>query len=114
MGTKQDKILEFYEWIDEISEKSNCYIKWEDDTEKQIARFHITNPTNMRRIKRNIEYIVNDPRNIEDKAPNDWHKLSHIRKDNNTVYTMDINGKDRMAYIVKDNVIIFSMIGHLE
>jgi Txe/YoeB family toxin of Txe-Axe toxin-antitoxin module len=114
MGTKQDRILEFHEWVDEIARKANCYIDWQDNSRKQIAKYHITNPTNMRRIKRNIEYIVNDPQNFEGKAPNDWHQLSHIRKDSNIVYTMDINGKDRMAYYVKDNVIIFSMIGHLD
>jgi len=59
-------------------------------------------------------YIVDDPQNIKGQAPNDWHRLSHIRKNKEIIYTMDINGKDRMAYYIEDNVIIFSMIGHIE
>lgn len=109
---KRDKLLKFFEWVAKLSETAKYHIEWEGDAGKQIARYHITNPINMRRIKKNIQYIVNDPFNFKGKAPNDWHQLTYNRKSNQTIYTMDVNGKDRMAYIVKDNIIIFSVLEH--
>jgi hypothetical protein len=110
--SKRIKILEFFNWVDELSLESDYEVVLEEGAKKHLKQ-QITNPINMKRIKKNIEYIINDPQNIKKKAPNDWHKLTYFKKDGKMVYTMDINGSDRMAYYIKDNVIIFSMIGHL-
>ena len=112
-GSKKNKLIEFKNWVAEITKKSNYKIELKEGARKHIKQ-HITNPINMKRIQKNIEYIINDPQNMKGKAPNDWHRLSHIRKNKEIIYTMDINGKDRMAYYIEDNVIIFSMIGHIE
>ena len=112
-GTKKNKLIGFKNWLDDITKKSNYKIDFDSDAKKHLKQ-HITNPINMKRIQKNIEYIINDPQNIKGQAPNDWHRLSHIRKNKEIIYSMDINGKDRMAYYIEDNVIIFSMIGHIE
>ena len=113
LESKKNRLLEFKSWVDLITVQSKYTINLVGDAKKHLKQ-HITNPINLKRIKKNIEYIVNDPLNIKGLAPNDWHRLSYFKKRDKIVYTMDINGKDRMSYIVDDNVIIFSMLGHQE
>jgi len=111
--SKKNKILEFHNWIKTITKDSKFKIGWEGNVYKHLKQ-QITNSINLKRIQKNIEYIINDPQNIKGQAPNDWHRLTYIKKNDKIIYTMDINGKDRMAYIIDGDVIIFSMIGHIE
>ena len=67
--TKQRKLFEFLKWIDEVSENSNHRIVFKEGAIKHL-KHHINNSINMRRIQKNIEYIIDDPRNIKGQAPN--------------------------------------------
>jgi hypothetical protein len=105
------KLQEFDKWLEELNKISKYQIELNPDAKKDI-KIQIMNNINMKKIKQNIEYISNDPLNLKKQAPNDWHRYSYEQKDNETIYTMDITGRDRLAYYIKDDIIVFSMIGH--
>ena len=111
--SKKDKLVKFKCWIDKLNNdtESNYQISIRSKALKHLE-VQIMNPINMKKIKQNIEYIIKDPLNLNKQAPNNWHRYSYDQIDNETIYTMDINGRDRLAYIILNDIIIFSLIEH--